>query len=70
MSRSAAEYLCHILDEAEYLIKFAKGKNFEDFIRDQTLHKAFVRSLEIIGEATIGTTSKRYVKVGLDAVFL
>lgn len=51
MSRSALEYLRHILDEAEYLMDRVQGLTKDDFMRDATLQRAFVRSLEIIGEA-------------------
>jgi len=52
MSRSWLEYLRHILDEAEYLVAHSQGLNRDDFNRDETLKRAFVRSIEIIGEAT------------------
>jgi len=52
MSRSPLEYLQHILDETEYLIKHSAGLNKDVFIHDDTLRRAFVRSIEIIGEAT------------------
>jgi uncharacterized protein with HEPN domain len=52
MSLSSLEYLQHILDEMAYLIDRAKGLNKDEFIQDETLKRAFVRSLEIIGEAT------------------
>ncbi len=51
MSRSAIEYLRHILDETEYLMNRAQGLTYEEFLNDPTLQRAFVRSLEIIGEA-------------------
>ncbi len=48
---SYSEYLRHILDESEFII--GKSGNFrkEAFLEDETLKRAFVRSLEIIGEA-------------------
>jgi uncharacterized protein with HEPN domain len=52
MSLSSLEYLQHILDETAYLIDRAKGLNKDEFMQDETLKRAFVRSLEIIGEAT------------------
>ena len=52
MSRSALEYLRHILEEAEYLRTMARGLSPAQFEQDETLKRAFVRSLEIIGEAT------------------
>ncbi len=51
MSLSTLEYLRHILDEAEYLMNRVHGLTRDDFMRDATLQRAFVRSLEIIGEA-------------------
>jgi len=51
MSLDPLDYLRHVLDEAEYLILHSENLNKEDFIQDDTLKRAFVRSLEIIGEA-------------------
>ena len=45
------EFLHHILDEAEYLLKHSENIDLEEFLEDETLKRAFVRSLEIIGEA-------------------
>jgi uncharacterized protein with HEPN domain len=45
------EYLRHILAETDYLISRRAGLEFEDFVADETLRRAVVRSLEIIGEA-------------------
>jgi len=47
----AKPYLEHILQECEFLLEKSKGIIFEDFIGDPVLMRAFVRSLEIIGEA-------------------
>lgn len=52
MSRSILEYLDHILVETDFLLKEAENLHFDDFIEDDVLIRAFVRSLEIIGEAT------------------
>lgn len=51
MSPSAREYLQHILDEALYLLSHARGIDKDAFLQDPTLKRAFVRSIEIIGEA-------------------
>jgi len=51
MSPSPLDYLRHVLDETEYLMSRSKGLTKEEFVRDETLKRAFVRSLEIIGEA-------------------
>ena len=46
------EYIRHILDETDYLLSKSKGLSIDDFLADASLRRAFVRSLEIIGEAT------------------
>ena len=51
MSFAPLEYLRHILEEADYLIRHSRGLGRTDFLADETLRRAFVRSLEIIGEA-------------------
>lgn len=45
------EYLQHILDEVDYLIEQSQDLGVSEFLEDETLRRAFVRSLEIIGEA-------------------
>lgn len=52
MSKDPTEFLRHILDEATYLISVTSLLTFEEFVGDETLKRAVVRSLEIIGEAT------------------
>lgn len=49
---SSIEFLRHILDEAKYIIHASQGLKKTRFETDDTLKRAFVRSLEIIGEAT------------------
>jgi len=52
MSRSPLDYLRHMLDEAEYLNGLAReGLTQEQFLVDETLKRAAVRSIEVIGEA-------------------
>jgi uncharacterized protein with HEPN domain len=58
MSLSHSEYLRHILDETEYLMKQLQGLDEEAFSQDETLQRAFVRSLEIIGEAFLRVSDK------------
>jgi uncharacterized protein with HEPN domain len=41
----------HILAETEYLTNASAGTSRTAFLADETLKRAFVRSLEIIGEA-------------------
>ncbi len=52
MSRSTNDYLQHILDKLYFLAKQSAGLSEEQFRENETLKRAFVRSLEIIGEAT------------------
>lgn len=51
MSPSSLEYLRYILDELEYLSLRGQGLSKDQFLEDSTLQRAFVRSLEIVGEA-------------------
>jgi len=51
MSPSAREYLQHILDEATYIMRSSDGLEKATFIQDETLKRAYVRSIEVIGEA-------------------
>ena len=51
MSTSILPYLRHILAETQFLIEFSAGMESEVFLQDEVLRRAFVRSLEIIGEA-------------------
>ena len=53
MSKEPAEYLKHIRDESGYLLSLTeKGLTREQLFEDDTLKRAVVRSLEVIGEAT------------------
>lgn len=51
MPLPALEYLRHIFDETQYLIRHSSGVDKVAFLQDETLKRAFVRSIEIIGEA-------------------
>ena len=52
MSKAPKEFLRHILDECNYIISVTVDLTYDDFYVDETLKRAVVRSLEIIGEAT------------------
>ena len=52
MSKQPKEYLKHILDEIEFLLFSSKDINEDKFMYDETLQRAYSRSLEIIGEAS------------------
>ena len=53
MSKEYLEYLKHILQECNYIVSItSQDISFENFMADETMKRAMVRSLEIIGEAT------------------
>jgi len=52
MSFDVFDYVRHIVEEAEYLLDASAGLDAEAFFSDATLQRAFIRSLEVIGEAT------------------
>jgi len=51
MSRSAREYLQHILNETTYIMTSSIQLDKAEFVQDETLKSSYVRSIEIIGEA-------------------
>lgn len=53
MSKLGVEYLNHILVECHYLNSVMKNTSSNsELVEDETLKRAVVRSLEIIGEAS------------------
>lgn len=52
MSFEPHNYLRHILAESDYLLQESAHLTLEQFVASGTLQRAFVRSLEIIGEAS------------------
>lgn len=58
MQLSTLEYLRRILYETEYIITEKEDFNEEQFSRDATIKHAFMRSIEIIGEASKKVPSK------------
>jgi uncharacterized protein with HEPN domain len=53
MSKSPIDYLSHILLECEYINGILSAEtDIDKFLADETLKRAIVRSLEIIGEAS------------------
>jgi uncharacterized protein with HEPN domain len=53
MSKEPIEYLKHIRDESFFVLTVINENVTKDnFLEDETLKRAVVRSLEIIGEAT------------------
>ena len=52
MRREIKDYLMDIKNECEYLISRSENLSYENFIKNEELKRAFVRSLEVIGEAS------------------
>jgi uncharacterized protein with HEPN domain len=52
VSLSPREYIHHMLDEIDFILSEISNTDYESFLRDATLKRAFVRSLEVIGEAS------------------
>jgi uncharacterized protein with HEPN domain len=52
MSKEPIDYLKHIADECAYIISVSSNLSKDDLLNDETLKRAIVRSIEIIGEAT------------------
>jgi uncharacterized protein with HEPN domain len=53
MSKEPIIYLKHILDECEFILSaISADTTKENLLEDETLKRAMVRSLEIIGEAS------------------
>lgn len=53
MSKSPLDYLRHILDECRFIESVIdEGTSKDRLLEDETLKRAIVRSIEIIGEAT------------------
>lgn len=52
MYKEPIEYVKHIAQECLYIISISKDLSKDAFLYDETLKRAVVRSIEIIGEAT------------------
>lgn len=52
MPKSPLDRLRHIRDECAYLTNRTRGLKRDEFLASEDLKRAFVRSLEIVGEAT------------------
>ncbi len=52
MSKLPLEYLKHILEETKFIINELNKISEDNFYSNPVIKRAFVRSLEIIGEAT------------------
>lgn len=51
MSPSMIEYLEHIQKELDFLVKHSSNTSYQQFLSDDLINRAYLRSLEIIGEA-------------------
>jgi len=51
-------YLKHILDEINFLLKLTENLDYDSFIENELLTRAFSRSFEIIGEAVKNLSSE------------
>lgn len=51
MALSIEEYLQHVLDETQFLETQTAGLDENSFLHDEMAKRAFVRSLEVVGEA-------------------
>ncbi len=52
MSFEPRDILRHIVDEADYHVTTSAGVSRDQFLADPTLQRAFIRSFEVIGEAS------------------
>ncbi len=52
MSKEPEEYIKHIADKCSYIISVSTDLSKDEFLNDETLKRAVIRSLEIIGEAS------------------
>lgn len=52
MSKEPIEFLKHINDECLFILSVSTNISKDSFLDDETLKRAIVRSLEIIGEVT------------------
>lgn len=50
MPPSTREYLQHILEETTYLLQSSRDLDKTIFLQNETLKRAFIRSIEVIGE--------------------
>ena len=51
-------FIKHILDEINFIIDETKELDYDSLMNDEILKRAFIRSLEIIGEATKNISSE------------
>ena len=52
LTKDDSVFLRHILDEIDFLEESSDGIGFEDLMENREKQRAWLRSLEVIGEAT------------------
>ena len=52
LRRDIRDYLMDIKTECEFIMERSNNITYQDFLKNEELKRAFVRSLEIIGEAS------------------
>ncbi|MFA6923172.1 MAG: DUF86 domain-containing protein [Bacteroidales bacterium] len=52
MCKLQISYILHILEECTFIISTTKDVDKNDFLKNEIMKRAIVRSIEIIGEAT------------------
>lgn len=62
MSNLTVDFLRHILSEIDFLIDETSELEYADFIHSEVKKRAYVRSLEIIGEAVKNLSKKLLAK--------
>jgi uncharacterized protein with HEPN domain len=62
MSPSLLDFLRHISSECDYILRVTANVTQSEFFNDETLSRAIVRSLEVIGEATKKVPSDLKIK--------
>lgn len=60
MPLSVREYFLHILAETAYILQSSRGLDKATFLQDETLKRAYVRSIEVIGEAVKQIIAQEY----------
>ncbi len=70
--RELRDYLNDIKSECEYLMERTANLTYDEFVSNEEFKRAFVRSLEIIGEATKHIPSsirRRYPQINWKALW-
>jgi len=65
-SKNFLDKVYHIIDEINYLLNNSNNISYNEFINNETLKRAYVRSIEIIGEATKLIPIQMFELVGLN----